>query len=194
MPNQSVEQLSHILLIDDDLELSEKLSQFLQSEGYQVRALVSSLTPDKSESNKREKFSLLDVMHQGVTSKKSSGRSSQYQNIFNLMNSKIRTSRSSVVNVGKITLDSSIREVFYEDINIELTSTEFSLLEILIHDAGHVVSKDELSLRVLGKKLTRYDRSIDVHVSNLRQKLGQYLMQDNIIKTIRGVGYQYTSF
>lgn len=186
--------MSHILLIDDDLELSEKLSEFLQAEGFQVSALCSSRTSEPSQLTKQEKFSLLDVMRPGVTSKQSLDGPSQYQQILSQVNIDIKTSRASIVNVGKITMDSSIREVFYKDIKIELTSTEFSLLEILIHGAGHIVSKDELSIKVLGKPLSRYDRSIDVHVSNLRQKLGNYLTQDSIIKTIRGVGYQYTGF
>jgi DNA-binding response OmpR family regulator len=80
---------------------------------------------------------------------------------------------------------------------IELTSTEFSVLEVLVREAGRVVSKAELSERALGRKLARFDRGLDMHVSNLRRKLGplpgQATGSDERIKTVRGIGYQYVS-
>jgi len=75
---------------------------------------------------------------------------------------------------------------------ITITSTEYSVLEVLLREAGHVVSKSELSERALGRELTRYDRSIDMHLSSLRKKLGPLVSGEERIKTIRGVGYQYT--
>jgi two-component system response regulator CpxR len=72
-----------------------------------------------------------------------------------------------------------------------LTSTEYCVLEVLLRGAGHVVPKTELSKRALGRELTRYDRSLDMHVSNLRHKLGPLDDGQERIKTVRGVGYQY---
>jgi len=72
-----------------------------------------------------------------------------------------------------------------------LTSTEFNLLEVLVRKAGHVVSKQELSEHGLGRALTRYDRSIDVHVSSIRHKLAQVCGDRSWIQTIRGLGYQF---
>jgi two-component system response regulator CpxR len=74
---------------------------------------------------------------------------------------------------------------------VVLTSTEYSVLEVLLRAAGHVVSKAELSERALGRKLTRYDRSLDMHVSSLRRKLGPLPDGGERIQTVRGVGYQY---
>jgi DNA-binding response OmpR family regulator len=74
---------------------------------------------------------------------------------------------------------------------LELTSTEFNLLEVLVRKAGHVVSKQELSEQGLGRALTRYDRSIDVHVSSIRHKLAQVCGDRSWIQTIRGLGYQF---
>jgi DNA-binding response OmpR family regulator len=73
---------------------------------------------------------------------------------------------------------------------LDLTSTEFNLLEVLARHAGHVVSKVDLTEKALGRKLTRFDRSIDMHMSKLRNKLG--LLDDgrSPIQTVRGVGYQ----
>ena len=74
---------------------------------------------------------------------------------------------------------------------LDLTSTEFNLLEILVTNAGRVVGKDELSRRVLGRPLARYDRSIDMHVSNLRRKLGPLEDGRSSIQPVRGMGYQF---
>ena len=58
--------------------------------------------------------------------------------------------------------------------------------------AGSVVDKENISSEVLKRKLAAYDRSIDVHISNIRKKLGQCGVDDDLIKNIRGVGYQFT--
>ncbi|MEO7560165.1 MAG: response regulator transcription factor [Nitrosospira sp.] len=75
---------------------------------------------------------------------------------------------------------------------VSMTSTEFSVLDILLREAGNVVSKANLSERALGRKLSRYDRSLDMHVSNLRKKLGPLSDGRERIKTVRGVGYIYS--
>jgi len=73
-----------------------------------------------------------------------------------------------------------------------LTSVEFTLLEILLRASGQVVTREDLAQQVLGRPLSPYDRSIDVHVSSLRRKLGHQLGDAERIKTVRGVGYLYT--
>ena len=73
---------------------------------------------------------------------------------------------------------------------LELTSTEFNLLEVLVRNVGRVVSKKELSEQGLGRPLARYDRSIDVHLSSIRHKLGGGEGRSPI-QTVRGIGYQY---
>ncbi|HEV7802320.1 MAG TPA: response regulator transcription factor [Burkholderiales bacterium] len=70
---------------------------------------------------------------------------------------------------------------------LDLTSAEFNILHVLATHAGQVVSKKEISQEALGRPLTRYDRSIDVHLSSIRQKLGAHAP---LIHTIRGLGYQ----
>jgi len=71
-----------------------------------------------------------------------------------------------------------------------LTSTEFSLLLVLAQQAGKVVSKNDLSELGIGRPLTRYDRSIDVHMSSIRHKLGNLPDGRSCIQTVRGIGYQ----
>lgn len=74
---------------------------------------------------------------------------------------------------------------------LDLTSTEFNLLEVLVRHAGRVVSRADLSEQALGRPLARYDRSIDVHLSSIRHKLGRYADGRSPIETVRGIGYQY---
>jgi DNA-binding response OmpR family regulator len=74
---------------------------------------------------------------------------------------------------------------------LALTSTEFSVLEALLREAGQVVPKQALSEHALGRKLGRFDRSLDMHVSSLRRKLGPAPDGRERIKTVRGVGYLY---
>ena len=76
-----------------------------------------------------------------------------------------------------------------EDLN--LTAVEFDLLVALLKNAGKIINKEELSETVLDRKLSPYDRSLDMHISNLRKKLGTR-DDDERIKTIRSVGYIYT--
>jgi DNA-binding response OmpR family regulator len=90
-----------------------------------------------------------------------------------------------VMHIGSRTVTRGNNPVF-------VTSTEFSLIDVLLREAGSVVSKAELSERALGRKLSRYDRSLDVHVSSLRKKLGPMSDGQERIKTVRGVGYIYS--
>jgi DNA-binding response OmpR family regulator len=96
---------------------------------------------------------------------------------------------SRVIKVGALSVWPEKRKVEWDDQAVELTSTEFSLLEMLARNAGQVVSKDELSKQALGRALMRFDRSIDVHMSSIRQKLG--VLQDgrSCIQTVIRKGY-----
>ena len=97
----------------------------------------------------------------------------------------------AAVTVGDLRLDSGARRVQRGGETIEVTGTEYSLLEVLVRDAGKVVKRDVLYREVLGRRPVPYDRSLDVHVSNLRRKLGPLPDGGERIKSVRGVGYQY---
>ena len=95
------------------------------------------------------------------------------------------------VSVGLLSLRPEQRRAEWAGSLLDLTSTEFNLLEVLARQAGSPVSKNDLSEKGLGRPLARYDRSIDVHVSNLRSKLGLHADGRSPIQTVRGIGYQY---
>jgi len=94
--------------------------------------------------------------------------------------------------LNDIVIHSGSRAVECAGKPLSMTSTEFSLLHVLLDEAGNVVSKAVLSERALGRKLSRYDRSLDMHVSNLRKKLGPLPDGQERIKTVRGIGYIYS--
>ena len=98
----------------------------------------------------------------------------------------------SKIIVGDVEMDISTRIVICAGERVELTSVEFSLLENLLKNAGKLVSREELFKNALGRELSPYDRSVDVHVSKLRKKLGNNENGIERIKTIRSVGYLYT--
>jgi DNA-binding response OmpR family regulator len=107
-----------------------------------------------------------------------------------------RTGRTEVsaapLAVGDLRLDPAVREAWLEDAPVNLTSAEFTLLEAFMRQPGCILSREQLTESVLGRKLGPFDRVIDVHVSNLRRKLG--VPQDGQrIKAVRGSGYLFAS-
>jgi len=96
----------------------------------------------------------------------------------------------TVIQTGPLQLWPQQRKAIWFDTALELTSTEFSLLESLARNAGQIVSKNALSEAALGRPLARFDRSIDVHMSSIRHKLGQQQDGHSYIQTVRGKGYQ----
>ncbi|KAF1020570.1 MAG: Transcriptional regulatory protein CpxR [Paracidovorax wautersii] len=92
---------------------------------------------------------------------------------------------------GPLTLSPGNRSVQWQGQALELTGAEFRLLEVLVRHAGHLVSKDEISMEAFNKPLARFDRRIDVHVSAIRQKLGSRADGQSWIQNVRGRGYQF---
>ena len=92
-----------------------------------------------------------------------------------------------------ILLDCHKREVRLRGELLELTNTEFNILEILMKSPRQAFSKEELTKYALGRQFTAYDRSIDVHISNLRNKLGHNDNNQTMINTVRGFGYQFNA-
>ena len=96
-----------------------------------------------------------------------------------------------VLNVDDLELRQGSRMLFKAGSQVELTSTEFSILQTLLQHQGEVVSKRDLYVSALGREPVPHDRSVDMHVSNLRRKLGPDDDGNNRIETIRGIGYQF---
>ena len=96
----------------------------------------------------------------------------------------------TVLRMGPLELSPGKREVLWRGAPFELTTSEFEMLECLMRAGELVSSKEDLSLKVLGRVREIYDRSVDVHVSNLRKKLAGCSGGTMEIETIRAVGYR----
>jgi len=96
----------------------------------------------------------------------------------------------SEIKIGDLALSVSRRVVSRAETPVDLTAAEFNVLECLLRNAGSVVTRETLAERALGRPLAPFDRSVDVHMHNLRKKISA--SPDERIKTIRGVGYIYT--
>ena len=99
---------------------------------------------------------------------------------------------AETLHVDQLTLHLGSRSALWEETLLPLTGTEFSVLELLVRHAGQVISKDALTEQALNRKLTPYDRSIDVHVSNIRKKLANAGASREQIINVRGAGYMLT--
>jgi two-component system response regulator CpxR len=228
--------MTRILVIDDDIDLCELLTDYLTTEGFSVEVVHDGEAGAARALAGDYALVVLDVMLPGINGFEVlrrlragsvtpvlmlTARGDDVDRIVGLemgaddylpkpfnpreLVARIRavqrrtaaapttgTAQSESLVVGDVELDLGARSVHVGEMPVELTSVEFSLLEVLIRRAGQVVSREELSLQALGRELNAYDRSIDVHVSSLRRKLGALGEESERIKTVRGIGYFFS--
>ena len=100
------------------------------------------------------------------------------------------------LHVGDISLSLISRTALCNGVPVELTGAEFNMLELLLRRAGMVVTREELAQAALGRPLSAFDRSVDVHVSRLRRKLERSAVsgrREERIRPVRGIGYFYAA-
>jgi len=102
----------------------------------------------------------------------------------------VEESTPAVLEAGSTCINPADRSATFNGRDLQLTSAEFNVLQVLLSNAGSVVNKETLSRQALGRDLSAYDRSIDVHVSKIRKKLSA-LGSENLIVSVRGSGYQF---
>ena len=98
---------------------------------------------------------------------------------------------SLIINAGGLALNRAKQTLAVEDKEVELSSTEYKILEALMAHPNTVLSRDRLLNLARGRDFMAFDRSIDVHISNLRAKLDAYPRFRKIIKTVWGTGYMF---
>jgi len=91
--------------------------------------------------------------------------------------------------LDKLTIDLHTRTVTVDHRPLDLTNSEYNILFYLAKEPGKIISKEELSEQCLNRKITPFDRSVDMHMSNLRNKLDAVVDKPLVIRTIRGIGY-----
>lgn len=225
--------MTRVLVIDDDVELCELLSEYLEGEGFAVDAVHDGNAGTERAVADEHDLVVLDVMLPGMNGfdvlrriRESSqvpvvmltARGEEVDRIVGLeigaddylpkpfnprelaarMRAVLRRTTGSrangpddVLEVADLRLEPASRCVERGGEQVELTGIEFELLAVLVRSAGKVVSRNDLSQAALGRRASSYDRSLDVHLSNLRRKLGPLPGGGDRIKTVRGVGYQY---
>ncbi len=226
--------MDRVLIVDDDVELCELVSEYLGGEGFEVETVHDGNEGLKRALSGEHVLIVLDIMLPGMNGldvlrnlRKQSripvliltARGDDVDRIVGLeigaddylpkpfnprelmarVRAILRRSQADSqaaagekVTVGDVELDPASRVVRRAGDPVELTSVEFALLEALMRAAGQVVTRETLAQNVLGRRFMPYDRSIDVHVSKLRRKLGDQTADAERIKTIRGVGYVFT--
>ncbi|MFC1888386.1 response regulator transcription factor [Thermodesulfobacteriota bacterium] len=93
--------------------------------------------------------------------------------------------------IGDFRIDPASRSIYFHNDALELTPVEFDILACLARAAGRVLTRDQLLDHVAGRDYEVFDRSIDVHISSLRRKLGDDPRTPRFIKTVRSVGYMF---
>lgn len=224
--------MSKLLLVDDDVELTELLSSLLTLEGFDVQTANNGLEALQKLDESHE-LVLLDVMMpklNGLDTLKEirkvsnlpvmmlTAKGDDIDRVLGLelgaddylpkpfndrelvarIRAILRRSVSPSNNVDNtkeilsfenVTLYLTRQTAMYDEKNLNLTDYEFKILQQLIESKGDIVTREELSLEVLGKTLSPFDRSLDMHISNLRRKLPERESKLSWFKTLRGKGY-----
>ena len=110
--------------------------------------------------------------------------------LVNQQNQQALQQENSILLVNNIELNHAIRAVSCHGNAVELTGTEYQILTLLVEHHGKIIAKETISEQVLGRKLSPFDRSIDVHVGNVRRKFLPFCAIEKI-KTVRGAGYLF---
>jgi two-component system response regulator CpxR len=225
--------MNRVLIIDDDEELCELVSEYLTAEGFETECVHSGDKGLERARSGEHDLAILDVMlpkmngfevlrnlrsdsdlpvimltARGEDAERISGLEGGADDYLpKPFNPRELLARLRAIlrrvegrdnglpekfEVDDIELSAAARSANVSGESITLTSVEFDLLAALLKHAGTTVRKEELSEVVLERKLSPYDRSLDMHISNLRKKLGLRPDGSERIKTIRSVGYIYT--
>ncbi len=221
--------MAHILLIDDDTELTSLLKEVLSYEGFDVSE-ANDGEAGLNAVNDSVDLILLDVMMpklNGMETLKKlrekwqtpvlmlTAKGEEIDRVIGLelgaddylpkpfsdreLLARIRAvlrrtqqhqnKHSDMIECQDIQVFPGKQEAYCQGKLVDLTSTEFALLAHFVQNPGNTITKEDLSLDVLGKRLAAFDRAIDMHVSNLRKKLPERADGKARIKTLRGRGY-----
>ncbi|NLS14001.1 response regulator [Vibrio sp. SM6] len=222
--------MAHILLIDDDIELTSLLKEVLTLEGFHVTeandgeaglaavnehidlilldVMMPKLNGTETLKKLREQWETpvlmltakgdeidrvlgLELGADDYLPKPFSDREllARIRAILRRTQSGRKDKPSEQIEYQEIVLYPGKQEAYYQGALLDLTTTEFALLSHLVQHPGQILTKEALSLDVLGKRLAAFDRAIDMHVSNLRKKLPDRFDGKSRIKTLRGRGY-----
>jgi two-component system OmpR family response regulator len=224
-------EMTDILLIDDDSELSAMLTEYLAGEGFQTTTVANGQDGAIAAASGRFSVVILDVMLPGITGIEVLRKIRQSSSVPVVMLTAKGSDVDRVIGLemgaddyiakpyyprelvarlravlrrqgpdgraderksqsDELQFSKARREASWAGVPFELTATEFNMLDALLQGGDSVTTKDDLSRTVLGRVREVYDRGVDVHISNLRRKLGAASGGRLEIETIRGIGYR----
>lgn len=222
--------MNTILLADDDIELTQLLSEYLQREGFAVTVADDGEAALQRALQQTFDIMILDIMmpklngfdvlrqlrkHSNIPVIMLTARGEDIDNIVGLeigadeylskpcsprvlvahIRALLRRTSTPQAENDHLSIDGlqiwrGSRRVLLHDTEIVLTNAEFNILHLLMENAGNPVSKQQLFEHAMGRKMSAYDRSLDMHISNLRKKLQDHDHYPERIITLRGLGYQ----
>lgn len=226
-----------ILLVDDDLELCELLTDYLQGEGFSCVSVNGGRQALERLALETFDGIILDVMMPVMSGLELlpqlrklyttpvimlTGRGDDIDRIVGLelgaddylgkpcnprelaarlraiirrtaspLSAEAPNATASTLTAHGITLNPAKLEVMVNGEALALTTAELAVLRQLMQAGGRVITKEVLTREALNRELTDYDRSIDVHVSRVRHKLSEAGIAKDVIRSVRGVGYQF---
>ena len=222
--------MDRLLLVEDDVELCEILTEYFSAEGFEVESAHDGVRGLERARSGEHAIVILDLLLPGIRGLDVlrqlrtdsnipvlilTARGEDVDRIVGLelgaddylpkpFNSRelmarvraiLRRARpqdaGTRIDVGDVTLEPLTRQAWRDGQPLSLTMAEFVLLEAFLRHAGQVLSRERLAEQVLGRRLASFDRSIDVHVSNLRKKLGDATGAREHIRAVRGEGYVF---
>ena len=224
-------QQKSLLIIDDDRELTDLLTQYFEPQGFDVRVSHDGKSGLETATSSTDiDVILLDVMMPELDGFEVLKRlrqthltpvimltakgddydrvlglelgaddylpkpfnhrelSARVKAILRRTEHALQSTSQQEMHIGALSLHPAKQIAYANQQALELTGTEFMLLKLLMVNAGDLVTKEKISQQVLGRRLAAFDRSIDMHVSNIRKKLSEQNIDDPI-KTVRGSGY-----
>lgn len=228
--------MEKVLIVDDDEELCELVSEYLSVEGFEVDSVNDGEAGLRAAVAELHDLVILDVMMPKLNGfdvlrelRKTSkipvlmltARGEDMERIVGLeigaddylpkpfnpreLVARIRAvlrrvEKSAVIAetqerlmAGELEMVTAARSAKFGDEELNLTAVEYDILAELVRSAGQVIKKEYLSRQVLERELSPFDRSLDMHISNIRKKLGELGSKKGRIKTIRSVGYIFTT-
>lgn len=227
----------HLLIVDDDRELCQLVSRYLDDEGFLSTAVHTGIAGEETAMTGGFQLIVLDVMlpdRKGFDVLRNlrkqfttpvlmlTAKGDEFDRIFGLelgaddyltkpfsprelvarisailrrsgwQSKESASQRPPVLTSGNLELDMGNRILKRDGLEVKLTSAEFDLLRQFLESAGKVLTREVLVEKVLDRKFSPFDRSIDLHISNLRKKLGPQKDGTERIRSVRGSGYLYS--
>ena len=177
-----------VLLVNDDLVFRALLEQVLIEEGYDVIGVEDEITALSILDNQSFDLILLDMRVAGLDG---------FQ-LLAALQQRTEWARAERIDSAEVTKD----DIEFDDLQycvsiaserVLLTQTEYRLLKYLFERKGEVITKQELQRSILQKDFGRFDRNLDMHVSNTRKELADIKLPKTLINTVRGQGYSFAT-